>query len=67
MVLICLLLCRLGNDGGPFFIGGNGEQFLAVGTYVGFAIIVPCILITYLLGANLTILACPITETIDLC
>ena len=56
MVLVCLLLCRIGNEGYPFKIGGEGDHFLAVGTFVGYAIIVPAILVTYLLGSNLTIL-----------
>ena len=37
-------------------MGTNSDNFLAYGTFVGFAIIVPAILLTYLLGANLTIL-----------
>ena len=41
----------------PLAIGDNNDNFLAYGTLVGFAIIVPAILFTYLLGANLTILA----------
>ena len=58
MVLICLLMCRFGGrDMYPLAIGDNNDNFLAYGTLVGFAIIVPAILFTYLLGANLTILA----------
>ena len=56
LVLVCLLMCRLGKDGHVFYIGSESDHFLAVGTFVGYAIIVPSILITYLLGANLTIL-----------
>ena len=59
LVLICLLMCRFGGERGRsnvFYIGSESDHFLAVGTYVGFAIIVPAILVTYLLGANLTIL-----------
>jgi hypothetical protein len=57
LVLICLFLCRFGgHDQNPFSIGSSSDHFLAVGTFVGFAIIVPAILLTYLLGANLTIL-----------
>ena len=56
-MLICLLLCRFGGrDSYPLAIGDNNDNFLAYGTLVGFAIIVPAILFTYLLGANLTIL-----------
>ncbi len=54
---MCLALCRWGNDYGTVYkIGDAGDHFLAVGTYVGYAIIVPAILVTYLLGGNLTIL-----------
>ena len=56
LVLICLLMCRFGRDGYVMAIGDNNDNFLAYGTLVGFAIIVPAILFTYLLGANLTIL-----------
>lgn len=57
LVLICLLMCRFGGrDMYPLAIGDNNDNFLAYGTLVGFAIIVPAILFTYLLGANLTIL-----------
>ena len=57
LVLICLLMCRFGGrDSYPLSIGDNNDNFLAYGTLVGFAIIVPAILFTYLLGANLTIL-----------
>ena len=57
-VFACLLMCRFGGEGRReiFAVGAEGDQFLAVGTYVGFAIIVPAILLTYLLGANLTFL-----------
>ena len=57
-MLICLLMCRFGGrDGGyPMSVGDTNDNFLAYGTLVGFAIIVPAILFTYLLGANLTIL-----------
>eukprot|EP00095_Tigriopus_kingsejongensis_P011345 maker-scaffold383_size189472-snap-gene-0.33 protein:Tk11345 transcript:maker-scaffold383_size189472-snap-gene-0.33-mRNA-1 annotation:"conserved hypothetical protein" len=56
LILLCLIFLRIGNEGYPFKIGDDGDHFLAVGTFVGYAIIVPSILITYLLGANLTIL-----------
>ncbi|TRY67493.1 hypothetical protein TCAL_03750 [Tigriopus californicus] len=55
-IILCLIFCRFGDEGYPFKIGAEGAHFLAVGTYVGYAIIVPAILVTYLLGANLTIL-----------
>ena len=50
-------MCRFGGrDSYPLAIGDHNDNFLAYGTLVGFAIIVPAILFTYLLGANLTIL-----------
>ena len=56
-MLICLLMCRFGgNNQYPMSVGDTNDNFLAYGTLVGFAIIVPAILFTYLLGANLTIL-----------
>ena len=58
LVLICLLMCRFGGGNSrSLAIGDSNDNFLAYGTLVGFAIIVPAILFTYLLGANLTILA----------
>ena len=51
-------MCRFGGGNSyPLVIGTMNDNFLAYGTLVGFAIIVPAILFTYLLGANLTILA----------
>ena len=59
-VFACLFMCRFGGErsGTIFFVGANnyGEHFLAVGIFVGYAIIVPAVLITYLMGANLTFL-----------
>lgn len=57
LVLICLLLARFGSKSGNIlFFGGVDHTFLGIGTVVGYAIIVPAILVTYLLGANLTFL-----------
>ncbi len=53
---MCLLLARIGKDGDPLFFGSGNNEFLGKGIVVGYAIIVPAILLTYLLGANLTIL-----------
>ena len=54
------MLARFGNNGGimRFANGdlGNDLTFLGIGTVVGYAIIVPSILGTYLMGANLTFL-----------
>jgi hypothetical protein len=36
--------------------GSENNEFLGKGVVVGYAIIVPAVLFTYLLGANLTIL-----------
>jgi hypothetical protein len=55
-VLVCLILARVGNDGKELYFGSNNNEFLGKGVVVGYAIIVPAILLTYLLGANLTIL-----------
>jgi hypothetical protein len=49
-------LARIGKDGDPLFFGSGNNEFLGKGIVVGYAIIVPAILLTYLLGANLTIL-----------
>merc|ERR550519_908940 len=56
LVLIVLMVCRFGDDGQRKTWGSDDQDFLGQGTTVGYAIIVPAILITYLLGANLSIL-----------
>ena len=55
-MLIVLMVCRFGDDGQRKTWGSDDQDFLGQGTTVGYAIIVPAILITYLLGANLSIL-----------
>ena len=56
-VLTCVLLARFGNKGHNILrFGDDNHTFLGIGTVVGYAIIVPAILCTYLIGANLTIL-----------
>ena len=56
-MVICALLCRFGErNGNIFYIGTAGEQFLAVGTFMGYVIIVTCILLTYLFGGTISIL-----------
>jgi len=55
-VLVCLILARVGRDGHPLSFGAENNEFLGKGIVVGYAIIVPAVLFTYLLGANLTIL-----------
>ena len=57
IVLVVLLIARFGNEG--HIIGwctGNSLTFLGIGCTVGFAIIVPAIILTYLLGATPSIL-----------
>ena len=60
LVFICLMLARFGNDGNIMRFAkndfGSDLTFLGIGTLVGYAIIVPSILATYLMGANLTFL-----------
>ena len=56
--MICLLLARYGTENG-YRIFGNGSDdmtFLGIGLLVGYAIIVPAIIMTYLIGANMTFL-----------
>lgn len=56
-VLIVLLLARFGGDqGNPKYFGSQDDNFLGIGTVVGYAIIVPAVLLTYLMGSNLSIL-----------
>ncbi len=55
-VLVCLILARVGRDGHILSFGSENNEFLGKGVVVGYAIIVPAVLFTYLLGANLTIL-----------
>ena len=56
LVLIVLMICRFANDGHRKTWGSDDHDFLGQGTTVGYAIIVPAVLLTYLLGANLSIL-----------
>ena len=71
LVFICLMLARFGNDGNIMRFAkndfGSDLTFLGIGTLVGYAIIVPSILATYLMGANLTFLVrkTPNTLTLD--
>ena len=48
-----VILSYLGNDGGRLFFGL--EDFLGVGTSVGFAIAIPLIFITYLWDGNIIV------------
>jgi len=57
VVLICLMLARFGGvDSHPLHFGTDNEKFLGIGCMVGYAIIVPAILGTYLMGATHTFL-----------
>lgn len=50
------MLARFGNDGYILNFGSEQLKFLGIGAIVGYSIIVPAILCTYLIGANLTFL-----------
>ena len=58
IVLVVLLIARFGGHNGRMVIWCTGDNltFLGVGSTVGFAIIVPAIILTYLLGATPSIL-----------
>jgi hypothetical protein len=49
---VCLILARIGQDGNELFFGSNNNEFLGKGVVVGYAIIVPAILITYLVDIS---------------
>jgi len=57
VVIICLMLARFGGDNGTILhFGTDDQKFLGIGCMVGYAIIVPAILGTYLMGATHTFL-----------
>ena len=56
LVLIVLLMARFGGDQSYLNFGGANATFLGIGASVGYAIIVPAIVLTYLLGASPSIL-----------
>ena len=57
LVLIVLMVARFGKRDYHIFRPFNEDNsFLGQGISVGYAIIVPSVLVTYLLGANLSIL-----------
>jgi len=57
LVFIVLMLARFSGPTGSFkYFGGTDATFLGLGTVVGYAIIVPAVLFTYLMGSNLSIL-----------
>ena len=53
LLMSIVILSYLGNDGGRLFFGL--EDFLGVGTSVGFAIAIPLIFITYLWDGNILV------------
>ena len=56
-VLILLLIIRFGGSNhSALSLGSVNDSFVGQGTVVGFAIIVPAVLVTYLLGGNVSIL-----------
>ena len=56
-VLILLLIIRFGGRNySPLVLGSTSDSFLCQGTVVGFTIIIPAILVTHLLGGNVSIL-----------
>ena len=56
LVMIVLLMARFGGDYSYLSFGGPNATFLGIGASVGYAIIVPAIVLTYLLGASPSIL-----------
>ena len=56
LVLVVLLIARFGVDDERVYWGNRDYEFLGIGASVGFAIIVPAIILTYLLGAHPSIL-----------
>ena len=56
LVLVVLLIARFGVDDERVYWGNHDYEFLGIGASVGFAIIVPAIILTYLLGAHPSIL-----------
>ena len=52
LVIIILLMSRFGYDGDIIAWGKSSASYLGIGCCVGFAIIVPAIIVTYLLGSG---------------
>ena len=51
LVLVILLIARLGIDDRSVSWNGTDHEFLGIGASVGFAIIIPAIILTYFLGS----------------
>ena len=60
LLLSIVLLSYLGNEGGRLFFGL--EDFLGVGTSVGFTIIMPLVFITYLWDGNIIVFVSLLTS-----
>ena len=59
------MLARFGGHGESILnFGDQNHKFMGIGTIVGYAIIVPAILCTYLMGATLTFLVKKISTEI---
>ena len=56
LVLVVLFIARFGVDGDQVIWGDINSRYLGIGSSVGFAIIVPVIILSYLLGATPSIL-----------
>ena len=57
LIFVVLMIARFaGNNGSMVSWGNTNATFLGVGTCVGYAIIVPSIIICYLLGTNPSLL-----------
>eukprot|EP00092_Neocalanus_flemingeri_P096412 GFUD01122729.1.p1 GENE.GFUD01122729.1~~GFUD01122729.1.p1 ORF type:complete len:144 (-),score=27.85 GFUD01122729.1:119-550(-) len=57
LILILLMIIRFGGaNHSALSLGSVNDSFLGQGTVVGYAIIVPAIVVTYLLGGNVSIL-----------
>ena len=55
LVYTCLLLARFGGDSNLIGFGGIDQDYFGIGTFVGYAIIVPAVLLTYMI-TNLSII-----------
>uniref|UniRef100_A0A0K2V9W8 MARVEL domain-containing protein n=1 Tax=Lepeophtheirus salmonis TaxID=72036 RepID=A0A0K2V9W8_LEPSM len=55
LVFIILILVRFVFEH-EYIFGSTDMKFIGIGTIVGYSIIVPCVLLTYMLGSNMSIL-----------
>eukprot|EP00096_Caligus_rogercresseyi_P010529 TRINITY_DN3882_c0_g1_i1.p1 TRINITY_DN3882_c0_g1~~TRINITY_DN3882_c0_g1_i1.p1 ORF type:complete len:149 (+),score=27.96 TRINITY_DN3882_c0_g1_i1:148-594(+) len=54
-VLVILFLLRFIFEH-DYIFGNTDMKFIGIGTIVGYAIILPCVLLTYMLGSNMSVL-----------